>query len=487
MPVRTHTVKQGETLSGIAQRYGVQLDDVTGYSSGNPDVIRAGENLTIGTPEPAQPVNRIRAEDLNQPALTLPPTIPATRERSLQTLAQATTERIEGLSTEVERDEKEIRSIYDQLGQKAADRVDAYAKEKTPFGTVNVAQKELQDINSRIKQREMAYRRRIEKIQDENPEGQLAEGQRLALDKIEREWAREAADLSLVAEVKLGNFNAAKSIIDEKIDAETEALQAELAGLQMFYSQNYNRLSEERRTQLQQETAIVSDELEETRNRESQIGELQLAAAQNGAPVETVLAIGRSVTVEDAIVAAGQFVSDRRGGTGTSGSNFFTKTQKAKGASAAGVSLEEFEQYDTDTQNFFLNSYTDATKMVDEEFAAGASLEEIQSAISDAGIPAAGATVLAQYASDQWENNFQPLSPEEEYSDIVSALTSYQEQGYSRDEAFDAELGFQTQDDKGKDLGLPKSQRKQIERNIKDALVDVYGRTFWQRVLPGGR
>jgi len=71
----THTVKSGETLSGIGAEYGVDWNKITGYRSGNPNLIYPGEVLTIpgaggapttaaapasATPEP-QP-----SQDINQ-------------------------------------------------------------------------------------------------------------------------------------------------------------------------------------------------------------------------------------------------------------------------------------------------------------------------------------------------------------------------------------------------------------------------------------
>ena len=45
--VSTHTVKEGDTLSEIAQRYGVPISQITGYRSGNPNLIFPGEVLNI--------------------------------------------------------------------------------------------------------------------------------------------------------------------------------------------------------------------------------------------------------------------------------------------------------------------------------------------------------------------------------------------------------------------------------------------------------
>lgn len=444
-----------------------------------------------------QPVNRINAQDLGQPALTPPPNVPATGDVSLQSLAESTTAKIETLTPKVEADETAIRGIYDKLGQQASKRADAYANEATAFGTVNQTQKELTDITNKIRQKEVAHRRKIERIQENNPTGQLSDGQRLAIEKADREWAREAADLSLIAEVKLGNYEGAKGIIDDKITAETEDLTTRLAGLEFFYSKNESKLSDLQKTQLAQETDIVKTQLEEKTTMLKEVGAIQMEAAANGASSEVITRIGRAESTTEAINAAGKYIGllDRQrevrlsgGGSGGGGSTVdFSDTQLAKGATAAGMSLAEFEQLDTDTQNFYINGISDAQKAVDEEFQAGSSLEDIQAGIAGSGLPQAAIDELNSYASEIYENNYRVLTPEEQYADISSALTDYRDQGYSRDEAYDAEIAFQTTDEKGNDLGLPKSQKNKIEGQVKDALVEVYGQTFWQWLWPGGR
>ena len=44
-----YTVKKGDRLSEIAKQLGVKTSDITGYKSGNPDLIYPGETLTIGS------------------------------------------------------------------------------------------------------------------------------------------------------------------------------------------------------------------------------------------------------------------------------------------------------------------------------------------------------------------------------------------------------------------------------------------------------
>ena len=43
-----HTVQRGDTLSSIAARYGTSWRNITGYRSGNPNVIYVGETLRVG-------------------------------------------------------------------------------------------------------------------------------------------------------------------------------------------------------------------------------------------------------------------------------------------------------------------------------------------------------------------------------------------------------------------------------------------------------
>ncbi|WP_298047650.1 GH25 family lysozyme [uncultured Bifidobacterium sp.] len=52
---RTYTVQAGDTLSGIAAKLGVATSQISGYRSGNPNLIYPGETLTIGgSAAPAQ-------------------------------------------------------------------------------------------------------------------------------------------------------------------------------------------------------------------------------------------------------------------------------------------------------------------------------------------------------------------------------------------------------------------------------------------------
>lgn len=64
---RTYTVQAGDTLSGIAAKLGVSTSAISGYRSGNPNLIYPGEVLKINggttTPKPAGRTYTVRAGD----------------------------------------------------------------------------------------------------------------------------------------------------------------------------------------------------------------------------------------------------------------------------------------------------------------------------------------------------------------------------------------------------------------------------------------
>ena len=64
---RAYTVQAGDTLSGIAAKFGVSISAISGYRSGNPNIIYPGEVLTINggsaASKPAARTYTVRAGD----------------------------------------------------------------------------------------------------------------------------------------------------------------------------------------------------------------------------------------------------------------------------------------------------------------------------------------------------------------------------------------------------------------------------------------
>jgi len=438
-------------------------------------------------PTPAQlPANSINAADLNTTPYKTPPVTPKTGYAGL---IESTNAAITQAVPLVDKGATDITATYDKLSAQSGARADAYKSEG-----VYSKQKAYTDIVNTINAKDLAHRRVVEKIQNENPNGQLTEGQIIAINEADRKWASEKADLAITAAFAKDDYTLAKSIVDDRIKADTEDLTTQLAGLQFFYTQNYNKLSQAQLTKLQQETTKVQNELADKKDLLTQIGSIQLEAAKNGAPPSVITTIGSSEDVTKAIAAGGSYIGlyDRMNanslmnsrldsGTGTAADLKFSDTQIANGAAAAGVPLETFTSYDKDTQNFFINGdLSGAKKSIDTAFTdEGASLEAVQTEIKGMGLPAAGQQYLLQYAEQAASAN-KPLTPEETTQTLVSSLNDLKTSGYSRAEASDAVTNTLT--DGGKTT-LPKS----LKNSIEDALVNVYGQTFWQKWIPGGR
>ena len=60
---QTHEVQPGDTVSGIAQQYGVSPDQITGMRSGDPNLIHPGEQLTVGGEPTTFPGGRAPQQD----------------------------------------------------------------------------------------------------------------------------------------------------------------------------------------------------------------------------------------------------------------------------------------------------------------------------------------------------------------------------------------------------------------------------------------
>jgi LysM repeat protein len=86
----TYTVKSGDTLAGIAERFGVSLEDLLGANPGvNPAALHAGDNIKLPagtdvadlTPEPEPTEDAEETEGPTEEPTEVPPTeVPPTEE-----------------------------------------------------------------------------------------------------------------------------------------------------------------------------------------------------------------------------------------------------------------------------------------------------------------------------------------------------------------------------------------------------------------------
>lgn len=360
-PDTTYTVKPGDTLSKIASQYGTDIGSVTGYKSGDPNKIGVGEVLTIGGQKTA-PANTIDAGNLGQTPYKTPPVVPQTGYAGLITSANSA---ITSITPTVDKGQADIKAKYDRLGDLPTEQANSYKTE----GVYTKQAEYSRQVNT-INQKELAYQTRIDKIRNENPTGQLTEGQQIAMDRLSKDWAVEKAGLSIAASFAKDDYTTAKQIVDDRVAAETEGIKNELDGLKYFYTENQDRLSDERKNLLSYQIKQVEDELAKEEERVSQIGAIQLAAAENGAPSNVIVAIGKANDITSAINSAGSWIDttiDRKGSGGGTGSGLVDLApEDERILTGAGFSSIEIKDIQKSVAQFgiqaVLNNITDETK-----------------------------------------------------------------------------------------------------------------------------
>lgn len=359
MAQQTYTVKAGDTGSAIASQYGVNLSDISGYKSGDINKIGVGEVLTINTRDQA-PANTINATNLGQNQYAVPPVTPVTGYDGLIKSSEAA---ITTLTPEVDKGKADIEGKYQRLGQLPSERAAGYEAEG-----VYTKQQAYNNLVNTINQKELAYQTQVDKIRNNNPTGQLESGQQIQIDKLTKDWAITKAALSISAAFAKDDYTTAKSIVDDRIDAETEGLRNELEGMQYFYSQNYNELSDERKNLLEFQIQQVADEKAAKEDMLKEIGAVQLEAAANGAPSDVIVSIGKSGDLTSAITAAGSYIGllDRQrearlaaGDSGGSGSVAITAEDK-RALTGAGFSTQDIADLQQGIAEFGIQAVLDS-------------------------------------------------------------------------------------------------------------------------------
>jgi len=354
MAEQLYTVKAGDTLSKVAQQYGVNVSDISGYASGDPNKIGVGESLKVMTRDIA-PVNTVTATNLGQTPYKTPPVTPATGYAGL---IASTNAAITNLQPDVDQGKADIKSKYDRLGQLPGEKADAY-KDEGVYEKQGIYNKMVNTIN----QKELGYQTRVDKIRNENATGQLTEGQSIAIDKLSKDWAIEKAALSISAAFAKDDYTLAKTIVDDRIAAETEGLQNELDGLKYFYTENASTLSDERKNLLQFQIKTIEDEKAEKERVLSEIGAIQLAAAENGAPADVVMAIGKATDLTSAITGAGSWIDQTidRDGSGDGGySTVDLAPEDERSLAGAGYSVQDIKDIKLAVAQFGVQSVLDA-------------------------------------------------------------------------------------------------------------------------------
>lgn len=208
------------------------------------------------------------------------------------------------LQKQQETDKKGIKSIISRLSGVQSD-----AQQEMESAGVNDLKRELDDITSQMEATDLAYRRRIEKVQD-NAQGLFGGAVDQEINRLERENARYQADLAITLSAKNRQYDTAYNIIQQKAEAETEDLKLQLDAAKFFYQENKDLLTTKEQRLF--DTMIMEDErtYNDAKDLVTFKGELQLELAKKGAPTSLISQVSAATDRNAAMVLAAPYLSE---------------------------------------------------------------------------------------------------------------------------------------------------------------------------------
>jgi hypothetical protein len=246
----------------------------------------------------------IKAEDIKPtPAVTAPT---PTGSSSGQTIDQITAEvQAQKLKAEKALDtskstlESRIQEITGVMGSR-----EALEKEQG----LDQAQLDVSDIRSQIEAREHALRRSIEEL---GKRGGLSGRQmQVKINALNRDAARELADLSIIESARLRRFDSISTNIDRKIKSQLEPLQFQLQFDQMFYQENRQAMTAAQDRAFQMKIMQEERSYQEQVKERDSIKQIAMTAAQYGATGEQIKSITDAKNFDEAIKSGGSFLGE---------------------------------------------------------------------------------------------------------------------------------------------------------------------------------
>lgn len=171
---------------------------------------------------------------------------------------------------------------------------------------VDPAQKELNDINSRINDEALAGRRRAEAVL--TIPGITKAQASDKINEINRVNASQLADLAVVQMAKQGQYDSAREIADRAIDARLEEQKNRNQALLFTYQENKELFTKAEQRDFEAEQKKRDREYETEKQTLTQISNLALSALESGAPTSVVSRMQKAKTLAEATSIGGQYV-----------------------------------------------------------------------------------------------------------------------------------------------------------------------------------
>ena len=312
--METYKVQKGDTLGGIAEKYNVSLDDISGYRSGNVNLIYPNETLNIKKKVKWSELDNIPQVTVNNSgAVDSPDNYPAPAynfnptsnndSNMIKSSFNNAVNRENTLRSETDRLTQDLTGLYNQRADSIAD---VYGMDKSD------------DIKLQL-DKIMADRANIENQAQLNAEGRgiTEEGlQPLTTSQLRRN--------TIQANQKLAEYNYQRGLtensladIDRVIDAKFKPLEIQMKYKEQQYNDIYRTFSNKQSayaSSLANMAKLKISEMEQDKARldkEKQIetfkNRLMLSAKGNGAPASVLDAINNATSPKEMLKVSGRY------------------------------------------------------------------------------------------------------------------------------------------------------------------------------------
>lgn len=183
--------------------------------------------------------------------------------------------RADALTPKVSAGEKTMREYYDKLAGKGSAQIMAESEAGIPK-----LNQELTDITNQIEAKQLSARREIERIQD-NKAGLFGGAVQQEVNRIERESARELADLSIIQNARNRNLSTAQDLVNRKIDLEYGDLKDKIEAEKFFYQENKEDLNKAEQNILNERIRTDEREYDKSVSLEKAKQDLIIKASEN--------------------------------------------------------------------------------------------------------------------------------------------------------------------------------------------------------------
>lgn len=148
----------------------------------------------------------------------------------------------------------------------------------------DAARKKFDEYTSQLEQEQLANRRRLERLQKENPEGLFGGGLEQELSRLNRESLSKQADIAILQTAANRNYETAASIADRQVQMNLEALTARAKNIEMFINRNQAIFDKADERAFQLAKSRIDQELKTKTDNENAIRDMKLSVAQSQDP-----------------------------------------------------------------------------------------------------------------------------------------------------------------------------------------------------------